>query len=250
MTGTYEYDVFGGVRAQTGATTERSYTGEQNDPTGLEYLRARYYDASTGRFLSQDPLPLMQRYAYANDNPANLVDPSGLTPFAELMAAERAVQAATRQILSDPCWKTRAFCKHVALVWKESVKKSRRGVRFAADQFASVSYGGYFAAYETLDAINDLPARYQIPVRAGLGVEGHLFLYGVEAAGLAGNVAGDAVEKYIGGVNEPVFDDHTEKPAPCFVPGARPNPRGGCSRFLPGIGRDEDTGKFGFDFRL
>ncbi len=116
--GTYEYDVFGTVRAQTGATTEWSYTGEQNDPTGLEYLRARYYDASTGRFLSQDPLPLLQRYAYANDNPANLVDPSGLTPFAELMAAERAVQAAARQILSDPCWKTRAFCKHVALVWK------------------------------------------------------------------------------------------------------------------------------------
>lgn len=33
--------------------------------TGLEYLRARYYDASTRRFLSQDPLPLLQRYAYA-----------------------------------------------------------------------------------------------------------------------------------------------------------------------------------------
>ena len=73
----------------------------------------------------RDPLPLLQRYAYANDNPANLVDPSGLTPFAELMAAERAVQAAARQILSDPCWKTRAFCKHVALVWKglKSVKR-------------------------------------------------------------------------------------------------------------------------------
>ena len=121
VTGTYEYDVFGAVRAQSGATTEWSYTGEQNDPTGLEYLRARYYDASTGRFLSQDPLPLMQRYAYANDNPANLVDPSGLfPPFDQLMAAERAIQAAARQILDDPCWKTRAFCAHAALVWKTS----------------------------------------------------------------------------------------------------------------------------------
>ena len=55
--------------AQTGTTTEWSYTGEQNDPTGLEYLRARYYDASTGRFLSQDPLPLLQRYAYATGEP-------------------------------------------------------------------------------------------------------------------------------------------------------------------------------------
>jgi RHS repeat-associated protein len=38
----------------------RSYTGEQNDPTGLEYLRARYYDKANGRFVSQDPLPLTQ----------------------------------------------------------------------------------------------------------------------------------------------------------------------------------------------
>ena len=57
VTGTYTYDAFGAVRSQSGTTTERSYTGEQNDPTGLEYLRARYYDASTCRFLSQDPLP-------------------------------------------------------------------------------------------------------------------------------------------------------------------------------------------------
>jgi hypothetical protein len=48
VTGMYEYDAFGAERARTGATTEWSYTGEQNDPTGLEYLRARYYDAGTG----------------------------------------------------------------------------------------------------------------------------------------------------------------------------------------------------------
>jgi RHS repeat-associated protein len=59
VTGTYEYDAFGAVRAQTGATTEWSFTGEQHDATGLEYLRARYYDASTGWFLSQDPMPLL-----------------------------------------------------------------------------------------------------------------------------------------------------------------------------------------------
>ena len=77
VTGSYAYDVVGAVRAQTGATTEWSYTGEQNDPTGLQYLRARYYDAATGRFLTQDPLPLLQRYAYVGNNPATFVDPSG-----------------------------------------------------------------------------------------------------------------------------------------------------------------------------
>ena len=123
VTGTYAYDAFGAVRSQTGATTEWSYTGEQNDPTGLEYLRARYYDANTGRFLSQDPMPLLQRYAYAYDNPANLVDLSGLDAgkdrFDQLMDAERAAQAWAKQILADPCWKTHAFCLHVPLNWKK-----------------------------------------------------------------------------------------------------------------------------------
>ena len=48
ITGSYTYDVFGAVRTQTGATTEFSFTAEQNDPNGLTFLRARYYDSSTG----------------------------------------------------------------------------------------------------------------------------------------------------------------------------------------------------------
>ena len=51
-------------------------TGEQNDPNGLEYLRARYYDSATGRFLSRDPLG--GGYPYAGGNPANMLDPTGL----------------------------------------------------------------------------------------------------------------------------------------------------------------------------
>jgi RHS repeat-associated protein len=85
VTGTYEYDVFGSVRAHSGADTEWTYTGEQNDPTGLEYLRARYYDAATGRFLSRDPWWVRalvsqssNRYVYVLNNPANCADPHGL----------------------------------------------------------------------------------------------------------------------------------------------------------------------------
>jgi hypothetical protein len=54
----------------------------------MHYLRARYYDPSIGRFLTQDPLsgivglPLSQnRYPYALNDPANLVDESGLCAF-------------------------------------------------------------------------------------------------------------------------------------------------------------------------
>jgi RHS repeat-associated protein len=37
---------------------DASIAGEQVDSgTGLQYLRARYYDMATGRFISRDPWP-------------------------------------------------------------------------------------------------------------------------------------------------------------------------------------------------
>jgi RHS repeat-associated protein len=63
---------------------EFQFAGEQVDgSTGLQYLRNRYYDMETGRFISRDPLSAMpgwveHPYMYASANPVNLVDPLGL----------------------------------------------------------------------------------------------------------------------------------------------------------------------------
>jgi RHS repeat-associated protein len=101
LTGTYTYDVFGAVRSHTGDDTEWSYTGEQYDPTGLEYLRARYYEPETGRFISRDPIPFLQRYAYVANNPASMVDPTGLRERSFF----RQVLDHTYDIISDSrCW--------------------------------------------------------------------------------------------------------------------------------------------------
>jgi len=78
VTGAYTYDAFGPVRTHTGASTEWTFTGEQNDPNGLEYLRARYYDPAIGRFLGRDPIGSLNRYAYVLNNPLRWVDPWGL----------------------------------------------------------------------------------------------------------------------------------------------------------------------------
>lgn len=55
----------------------------QEGSTGLYYMRFRYYDSTTARFLSRDPIPQLDPrainpYQYAAANPMSLVDPMGL----------------------------------------------------------------------------------------------------------------------------------------------------------------------------
>jgi len=63
---TYQTDAFGVSQAAgtLGSTTQPfQFTGEQRDPTGLIYLRARFYDPAIGRFLSRDPFSARRAYA-------------------------------------------------------------------------------------------------------------------------------------------------------------------------------------------
>lgn len=65
-----------------GSTTNSyNFTGRETDGLGINYYRARYYNPTTGRFLSEDPIGFrggVNRYAYASDNPITLRDPRGL----------------------------------------------------------------------------------------------------------------------------------------------------------------------------
>jgi RHS repeat-associated protein len=82
MTDTYSYDVFGAVRDSSGsADNVWQFTGEQYDEdSGLYYLRARYFDPATGRFLGEDAIPSANQYAYSFNSPTNFVDPYGRWP--------------------------------------------------------------------------------------------------------------------------------------------------------------------------
>ena len=59
VTDTYSYTAFGELFNRTGTTVNAyQYTGQQFDSlTGLYSLRARYYNPTLGRFLSQDTYP-------------------------------------------------------------------------------------------------------------------------------------------------------------------------------------------------
>jgi RHS repeat-associated protein len=81
-TGTTNYDAWGNPENTGGltATTPFGFAGGYTDPVGLIYLLHRYYDPQTGQFLSVDPLVdrTLQSYSYANGDPVNDADPSGM----------------------------------------------------------------------------------------------------------------------------------------------------------------------------
>ena len=107
VTDTYSYDAFGNLLKSTGSTKNcYRYCGEQFDETtGLYYLRARYMDTSTGRFISQDtyqgdindPVSL-HKYLYANAYPVMYSDPSGCMSVAG-MAVVGAISGALSGII-------------------------------------------------------------------------------------------------------------------------------------------------------
>ncbi len=86
ITDTYSYTAYGELTARTGDTENHYlYTGEYYDgASGLYYVRARYMNPSTGRFISMDSYTgsiydpaSLHRYTYVKDNPVMYKDPSG-----------------------------------------------------------------------------------------------------------------------------------------------------------------------------
>jgi RHS repeat-associated protein len=81
----YAYTVFGELTQEEAIPQPFKFVGQYSvmaEPNNLYYMRARYYDATLGRFLQQDPLGLdggdINLYAYVGGNPVMFVDPGGL----------------------------------------------------------------------------------------------------------------------------------------------------------------------------
>jgi RHS repeat-associated protein len=83
---TYTYDAYGRASGSTGsATTPLGFGGQYTDTeNGLQYLRSRYYDPTTAAFLTRDPVvgQTRQAYTYAENDPLNATDASGLSSCA------------------------------------------------------------------------------------------------------------------------------------------------------------------------
>lgn len=201
---TYTYDAYGNTTAHTGsATTPLRYAGQYTDAeTGLLYLRNRYYDPSTGQFLSRDPAVAVTQmaYIYADENPLKEVDPLGLYPGEGLVhSAGNAVGAASRAVV---------------------------------DVVAVVPYAVYYGSYEAARGINAVGDQIG-PIGSAVSHVVAAPLAIPEAAGLGLDARIDVLkDEWFG--NESVCDEGKRgyiNPLHSYLPG----PLKGPQIYLPGI---------------
>lgn len=167
-------DRLGSVRTQTGASGavvnhatfsafgqsasmndgQYAFTGERYDADAdATYLRARYYDANTGTFLSRDPyegkkqLPVSrQPYQYVHNNPVNALDPSGEFFSLASFSVAQSIQSTLRRSKNVRAWQRRCamYQRLDSLQDKFFWVQAAYGFMWAATTFnSSYSSAGY-----------------------------------------------------------------------------------------------------------
>ena len=109
--GHFKYDAFGNVLSGNENLGRYFFTGRELDTlTGLQYNRERWYDSSTGRFITHDPIGLQpdsNPYRYVGNSPTNATDPNGTDAIAiglggGLTAAEIIAELAAGAAVAAP----------------------------------------------------------------------------------------------------------------------------------------------------
>jgi RHS repeat-associated protein len=159
VTDAYNYDGYGNLLQSVGNANNERYRGESSDSaTGLQYLRARYYDPSTGRFLSTDAFegvlesPVSRhRYLYGNNNPLTYADPSGNFSIAEVSTVLSILETLTIATVSQASIGQIARQIEGDIIWKGKFYKAELNSYFLTQLLGvAASAGGSILELETL----------------------------------------------------------------------------------------------------
>ncbi|TVX92191.1 RHS repeat-associated core domain-containing protein [Paenibacillus agilis] len=184
----YRYDIWGlPLEERETVPNILKYSGEYWDKTtGLQYLRARWYDPSIGRFISEDtyegelgnPLSL-NLYTYVANNPLLYIDPSGHRYKSyDLLELELVLDHAMKlnSTKADEYWATRQYLGGIF----EPVFNDRNNNRFKylygqltqTSSYKNSKGNAAWAKEELLDAYDEWQIPYLLEVAASFGTIG------------------------------------------------------------------------------
>ena len=204
VSASFRYRSYGELAQASGLGTPSSlgFAGELADPSGLLYLRARWYDPQTGRFLTTDPVegdptsPVsLNAYMYGAANPVRFTDPSGKCPSCMSWLLNQVAQINANAQSSDP------FIANYARV-EIALGFVAGGALLVAGGAAAVAAGGGAAAGVTAAAAASTvgSAAESITVRFGHGGR-HVAAGAIEVtqAAIREDIAALNKSAYIGG---------------------------------------------------
>ena len=149
LTNSYQYDPYGNLTSGTAdGVNYYGYNGEStNVKTGLQYLRARYYDAENGTFTTEDSdlgtteNPLTRnRYAYTSNNPVNYDDPTGHSWWKKAVSAVKNVGKKIVNTAKKVVKTVVNTVKNVARTVVNAVKQTAKTVRNAVTHTKTYQY--------------------------------------------------------------------------------------------------------------
>lgn len=122
------YDVWGNDKTGVGTPATFGFTGREPGGPG-NYYRARYYDSTSGRFISEDPLGFgasINFYTYVDNLPTMMVDPLGL-------------EKKTKQDYVN-CYMSKSACAAVVWCQNKAMKATKAKFKVQKDGTASNAY--------------------------------------------------------------------------------------------------------------
>ncbi len=188
----YSFDAYGNQSEENDVYNPFGYRGEYTDEeTGFIYLRARYYDTETGRFINEDPIrDGLNWYVYCGGNPVNYVDPLGLivTAWDKAHCTPEEItklQEATIQWNQGKLFRNKRMMNEAHLIAENIRNKYRENGEYGSSDGNTGKNGAMYHSDVYYENQTISGSKYNVPilnfsVNYGVGAEANINLNGVK----------------------------------------------------------------------